>query len=113
MTFDLSPGSTRSGGGRTLTVPQKARFIVLQLNLERPSVHSEYSASLETADGNPVWRKASFGSRQVVTELERVGLPPIPAKDLPPGDYVLFLSGKISGGGFEPVANYSFRLTRK
>lgn len=113
MTFDLSPGSTRSGGGTNLPVPQKTRFIVLQLNLERPSVHNEYSASLETADGNPVWRKASFGSRPNATELERVGLPPIPARDLPPGDYVLFLSGKISGGDFEPVASYSFRITRK
>jgi anti-sigma factor RsiW len=110
IAYTLSPGSVRGGSGTTLAVPQKARSIVLRLNFERPSVHNEYSAVIETADGNAVWRNDSFGSRSNVTGIS---LPSIPASTLPPGDYVLVLSGKGSDGGFEPVANYSFRISRK
>jgi hypothetical protein len=42
-----------------------------------------------------------------------VSLPSIPVTALPPGDYVLLLSGKQADGSFEPVANYSFRISRK
>ena len=113
IAFNLVPLSVRGSSGTVLAVPRKATSVVLQLGLERASLHNEYRAAIETVDGRPVWSKVSFGSRQVGTELNGVNLPPIPARALPPGDYVLLLSGKISGGDFEPVANYSFRIARK
>lgn len=113
ITFAISTGSVRGGGGKRLPVPQSVRTIVLRLGFERPSLHQEYRAAIETADGSPVWRNDSFGSRSNATELNRISLPAIPANSLPPGDYVLLLSGKRSDGTFEPVANYSFRITRK
>lgn len=111
--FDISPGSIRGGGGQVLPVPQRARSIVLRLSFERPSLHQEYRAAIETPDGSPVWRNDSFGSRSNVTESNGISLPAIPAGTLPPGDYILLLSGRRSDGSFEPVANYSFRISRK
>ncbi len=113
LAFALSPGSIRGGGGKKLAVPQNVRSIVLRLSFERPSLHQEYRAAIETPDGTSVWRNDSFGSRSNATELSRITLPMIPASALPPGDYVLLLSGKRSDGNFEPVANYSFRISRK
>ncbi len=113
IAFALSPGSVRGGGGKILSVPQKTRSIVLRLSFERPSSHQEYRAAIETPDGSPIWRNDSFGSRPKVTELTGINLPSIPSSALPPGDYVLLLSGKRSDGNFEPLANYSFRISRK
>jgi len=110
IAFNISPGSVRGSGGTRLAVPRSAKFIRLTLSFERPSSHQEYRAAIETADGNTVWRNDSFGSR---SGLDRVSLPSIPASALPPGDYVLLLSGKQADGNFAPVANYSFRISRK
>jgi hypothetical protein len=110
IAFNISPGSVRGSGGTNLAVPSNAKSIRLTLNFERPSSHQEYRAAVETADGKTVWRKDSFTSRP---NADRVSLPLIPVTALPPGDYVLLLSGKQADGSFEPVANYSFRISRK
>lgn len=110
LAFNISPGSVRGSGGTNLAVPSSAKSIRLTLNFERPSSHQEYRAAIETADGKTVWRKDSFGSR---ANADRVSLPLIPVTALPPGDYVLLLSGKQAAGNFETVANYSFRISRK
>jgi hypothetical protein len=113
VAFNLRPGSVRGGDGTTLAVPQKANSIVLRLSFERPSLHQVYRAAIETPEGKTVWRNDSFGFRESVTALDQVSLPAIPASALPPGDYVLFLTGKRPDGNFEPLANYSFRISRK
>jgi len=113
IAFNISPGSVRGGGGTKLAVPRSAKFIRLTLSFQRPSSHQEYRAAIETADGNTVWRNDSFGSRSNATASDRVSLPSIPVSAIPPGDYVLLLSGKQADGNFEPVANYSFRISRK
>jgi len=112
IAFDISPGNVRGSGSTNLTVPSSVKFIRLTL-FDRPLMHQEYSAAIETADGKTVWRKKSFSFRPNVTPLDRVSLPSIPVSALPPGDYVLLLSGKQAKGNFEPVANYSFRISRK
>lgn len=113
LAFALSPGGVRGPGGTILPVPQRTRSITLRLSFERPSSHQTYRAAIETADGNSVWRNDSFGSRSNATELRGINLPSIPASALPPGDYILLLSGKRPDGTFEPVANYSFSISRK
>ena len=113
IAFNISAGSVRGSGGTKLAVPRSAKFIRLTLSFERPSSHQEYRAAIETADGNPVWRNDSFGSRSNATASDRIILPTIPVSALPPGDYVLLLSGKQADGNFESVANYSFRISRK
>ena len=114
IAFNISPGSVRgSGGGTKLAVPRTAKFIRLTLNFQSPSSHQGYRAAIETPDGNSVWRNDSIAFRQNVTALDRVNLPAIPVSALPPGNYILLLSGKQADGNFEPVANYSFTITRK
>ena len=113
LAFNISPGSVRGSGGTNLAVPSSAKSVRLTLNFERPSSHQEYRAAIETADGKTVWRKDSFGSHPNAAALDRVSLPLIPVAALPPGDYVLLLSGKQADGNFETVANYSFRISRK
>ena len=110
--FDLSPGSVRAGGGNTLRVSATARFIVLRLTLDTTPSHETYSASIETPGGQTVWRRDEFNpfsKQSVVTGSERVE---VPAKDLPAGDYILFLTGKRPDGTFERVAEYSFRVLK-
>lgn len=113
LAFVLIPGGVRGDGGQKLAVRQKVRSIDILLIFERPSTHQEYRAAIETPDGTAVWRNNSFGSRSNTTELNRINLPSIPTSALPSGDYILLLSGKLPDGTFEPVANYSFRISRK
>jgi hypothetical protein len=110
LSFVLSAGLVRGGGAKTLSVPTNATSIVLNLNLESDRANSTYRAVIETAGGRQIWRASqvkSSRSGRVIT------LPAIPAKNLPPGDYVLLLSGVLSTGSVENVADYSFRVLRE
>jgi hypothetical protein len=68
---------------------------------------------IESAGGRQVWRADSVRPRRSNDAGGAIDLPTIPARDLPPGDYVLLLSGGRPDGGFEGVADYSFRIVRK
>ena len=112
LSFVLTPGLVRGGGARTLTVPDGASSVALRLNVEAVTFQS-YRASIETADGRQVWRADSVKPRHVKGAVMSVNLPAIPARSLPPGDYVLLLSGVRPDGGVEGVADYSFRVVRR
>lgn len=109
VSFVLSPGLVRGGGAATLRVPRVASSIALRLNVEDESYES-YRAVIETADGRRVWGADFNRPRRAAGS---VALPAVPARDLPPGDYVLLLSGKRQGGEFEGVADYSFRVSKE
>lgn len=102
--FTLTPGLTRGGGSQTLDVPAGRTMLGLRLNVGSSS-HESYSAVIETAGGREVWRadRLKAGAATLV-------LPPVSARTLPPGDYVVLLSGRRADGGLEPVAEYSFRI---
>ena len=112
ISFVLTPGLVRGGGARTLPVPRSASAVVLRLNVEA-GAYLSYRAVIETADGRQVWRAPSVKLRQPASSGGAINLPAVPARDLPAGDYVLLLSGERSDGGFEGVAEYSFRVVRK
>lgn len=113
VSFDLTPGLVRGGGAHPLLVPDKTTFILFQLNLEADSSHDNYSAVIETADGRPVWRADSVKPRRPTRQGGVIELPAVPVRDLPPGDYILSLSGRRPDGGLIGVADYSFRIVRK
>lgn len=113
VSYDLKPGLVRGGGGNTLTLPGKATYVLLQLNLDTDPSHENYRAVIETAEGRQVWRADSVKPRRAADAVTVIELPAVPATDLPPSDYVLLLSGKKQGGGFEGVADYSFKVVRK
>jgi hypothetical protein len=111
IAFSLTPGLVRSGGGRTLNVPPGESLIKLRLKIESDGpTYTSYRAVIETAEGREVWRADSITAP---TAAGTLNLPAIHGKDLPPGDYVLLLSGKRPDGGFEGVADYSFKVVRK
>ncbi|HYG81906.1 MAG TPA: hypothetical protein VD861_16020, partial [Pyrinomonadaceae bacterium] len=113
VSYDLKPGLVRGGGANTLTVPDKATFVLLQLNLDTDSSHENYRAVIETAEGSQVWRADSVKPRRTADAGTVIELPAVPARELPPNDYVLLLSGKNPDGNFEGVADYSFKVVRK
>ena len=109
--FSLTAGSTRGGLGNELKLRPKVKFISLRLNLETEASYPEYRASFETAEGRTVKSVNSVKPSQA--NAASIVLPGIRAVDLPPGDYILSLSGKRADGTFENVAHYSFRIARK
>jgi anti-sigma factor RsiW len=113
VSFDLTPGLVRGGGANALAVPARATFILLQLNLETDSAHENYRAVIETVEGRPVWRADSIKPRLQANARGPIELPAVPARNLSPGNYVLLLTGELSDGNFEGVADYSFKIVRK
>jgi hypothetical protein len=139
--FVLTPGLVRGGGATMIHVPRNASSIALWLKVEADTYQS-YRAVIEAADGRRVW-SANVDKPRRVPDFKRplprpgddtadlpppfiilepghqsdkrgtIALPSLRARDLPPGDYILLLSGKHSDGTFEGVADYSFRVVRK
>lgn len=112
ITFVLTPGLVRGGEAKTLIVPRGTSALMLRLNSEAGSYNS-YRAVIETVDGRQVWSAASIKMRRPSGREGAISLPALPAKVLRAGDYVLRLSGERPDGGFEGVADYSFRVVRK
>ena len=112
LSFVLTPGLVRGGGAKALAVPDGTASVALRLNVEAGTFQN-YRAVIETADGRQVWRADSLKPRRANGAASSVNLPAIPARTLPPGDYVLLLSGVRPDGGVEGVADYSFRVVRR
>ncbi|HEX7313011.1 MAG TPA: hypothetical protein VF297_03775 [Pyrinomonadaceae bacterium] len=112
LAFVLTPGLVRGGGARTLAVPAGTSSVALRLNVEAGTYQS-YRAVIESADGQPIWRADSLKPRRSNNTGASINLPSIPARVLPPGDYVLLLSGLRPDGGSEGVADYSFKVVRR
>ncbi|HYO64225.1 MAG TPA: hypothetical protein VER08_11385 [Pyrinomonadaceae bacterium] len=113
VSFELTPGQVRGGGGgNTLAVSAGAKSVLLNLNVETLA-HENYRAVIETADGREVWRGDALQPDRAAGARNVVRLLAVPARSLPPGDYVLLLSGRRADGRFEGVSDYSFRVVRK
>jgi hypothetical protein len=112
VSFDLAPGTTRGGGGNVFPVPGNATRISLRLGFDTEAGHENYRAVIETADGRFVRQINSLRPGRN-TPGERAVSVEVPAKDLRPGVYTLFLSGASSNGVFNSVASYSFQIVRK
>jgi hypothetical protein len=108
VSYDLSPGSVRSGGGTTLSIPADKAFVVLRLATDGHSLYDSYVARIETADGRTVLVTPSFKP----SKLEFVELPPISASKLPAGQYVLFLQRMMLNNTSTRVAEYTFRVSK-
>lgn len=114
ISFVLTPGLVRGGGGdaATLQVPRGASSIALRLNVEMDT-YASYRAVIETPGGLHVWSANLIKPRRPTGTHGTIALPALPTRDLPPGDYILLLSGKRPDGEFEGVADYSFRVSKK
>ncbi len=105
-TLSLRPGLTRGGGSGAATVALPPGASVLELRLDAPAAVA-YRATLESAEGRPLWRgegaAASAGGAAAELVLR------LPARDLPPGDYVLALD-PAAGAPAAAAAEYFFRV---
>jgi hypothetical protein len=109
--FFLTPGLVRDGDGmKRLPLAPGVSQVRLQLKLQRPVSYQSYRAVLQTLAGVELWsrnlaRAGSIASGQTVAVS-------LPAKRLPPGDYLLALKGRTSGGEVEEIDEYYFSVVQ-
>ena len=103
--FLLAPGLVRGGGGMQMLRAGEAESVRLQLLLEEAG-YPRYAASIETPEGRAVFSRANL--TPVPLKDARVVVLTVPVSALPPGDYIVRLSG-AGADGDESVADYSFR----
>jgi hypothetical protein len=93
-----------------VAVPPGASLVRLALLLEGDAGHGRFRARVETAEGRRVWDATELAPRR--TRRGRAVTLLVPADRLPPGAYVLFLSGVTAGGGSDAVAEYAWQVGR-
>jgi anti-sigma-K factor RskA len=109
VTVLLTPGGlTRDGGDvQQVLVPAGADAVRLRLSLAADDFPS-YRATLLDAEGATVF--TAEGLRPEPSEGGRVVAVSVPARDVPPGDYRLRLTGVRAGGDSESAGGYRFRV---
>ena len=111
LAFTLTPGMVRETGElKRVSVPQHAGPAQVTLNV-RTGEYTQYSAALQTAEGQVLWTKK--GLRVRATNNGPVIRLSLPAGLLKGGDYQLKLSGLTAQGMLEDVDMYPFRILSK
>lgn len=106
----LVPGSLRDpDAGAVLVLPAGAEGARIQMVYDGQG-YPAYRAAIRTPEGREVWSQEDLaptepGARSVVIA--------VPARALPPGDYILTLSAGAGGARREDIADYSFRVARR
>ncbi len=103
LTANLLRGSSAP---QPLTIPRAAKQIALRMRMETQD-YAAYQAQLRTVEGADVWRRQNIKATGL-----RVALT-VPAAQLPPGDYILTLSGISAAGAVEDGNRYFFRVRGK
>lgn len=108
-TFTLAAGLLRAGGTLPrIAVPTDAAVVRLRLELPGDE-YPRYRVSLRDADGNEIWSMSKLRAERERDETAVTLV--VPSELLPRGDYQLKLSGVRPGGGAEPLAMYSLRVS--
>jgi anti-sigma factor RsiW len=109
LSFILAPGLVRDADGpKRLLIPASVNSLRLQLDLKRPGDYRSYRAALQTLDGTELWSQNLSRARS--TASGRAVIVTLPARLLPPGDYVIALKGRTGGGEIEEVDDYYFSV---
>jgi len=107
VTVLLTPGGTRESEAATPLVLRPApQFVRVELVLEDDRYDS-YAAELQDVEGRVLWKEQSLRARTAASG--RTVAVSVPAKLLPPGDYIVVLQG-IRGGKASEINNYSFNV---
>lgn len=110
-TFTLVAGLLRAGGTLPrIAVPNDAAVVRLRLELPGDE-YPRYRASLRDADGNEIWTVSMLRAERESGETSVTLV--VPTEVLPRGDYQVKVSGVRPGGGAEPLATYSLRVSRR
>jgi hypothetical protein len=112
LSFVLTPGLQRSGGGMNrLVIPQSMRSLQIKLNFETSDEYTTYAVMIKTAEANEVWRQNNL--QAISTKSGRVVVLTLPARILPKGEYVVSLSGITASGDAESIEDYTFSVVRE
>jgi hypothetical protein len=107
----LFSNSVRGPSQRALLiVPSTASTVRLKLVLESDD-YASYQATIKSPSSDnvltrPGLKTSRSGQSRIIT-LE------FPSRNLSPGEYLVSVSGRASSGTYEPVADYSLRLSKK
>jgi hypothetical protein len=98
--FLLLPGLVRDADGiKRLAIPRGAQEVALQFEVKAKGDFQSYRAELQNLDGTTLWSgKASQPSVS------------IPARILPPGDYVVLLKGVSASGQASDAGEFYFQV---
>jgi hypothetical protein len=101
--FFVTPGSLRSSGTRSVSIPEGSHAVEIQLALPEGTRFSRYAAQLETSAGERRWlAEGSAKGDAFVLLLSR--------DVLPPGSYATVLYGILDGDRRELVDYYYFEI---
>ena len=92
----------------TLKVPSDAALVRLTLPMNSEPAYQSYRVVVQSPEGRSYW--AGTGAWPAATAKTMTVT--IPAASLPPGDYILSLTGVRRDGQREPAADFSFRVQR-
>jgi hypothetical protein len=107
VTVLLTPGGTReSEAAPPLVLRPAPQFVRVELVLEDDRYDS-YAAELQDVEGRVLWKEKSLRARTAPSG--RTVAASVPAKLLPPGDYVVVLKG-IRRGEASEINNYTFTV---
>ena len=107
VTVLLAPGGTREDAAAPPLVLRPApQRVQVELILENDQYDS-YAAEIQDVDGRVLWKEKSL--RAKAASARRTVAVSVPAKLLPPGDYVVVLKG-IRGGSASEINNYTFTV---
>ena len=110
IAMSLFAGGTRSqGAGSALRIPAETKNVQLSLIL-RESDYPSYKATLRSADGGTLLTTGALHARKSRTGAGLVFL--VPSHRLPPGDYLVSLTGLTRDGKVESVNDYQFRVIK-
>jgi len=106
----LTPGATRGEGAtQKVNLPADASAADLHLQVPAGGNYQSYQAVLYTVDGSEIFRSNGLNPQ---ADAEMV-IMRVPSRALSVGDYYVALSGRNAAGNYDPLARYSFRVTRQ
>jgi hypothetical protein len=109
VSFLLSGVLVRGGGEpQTLAVPGDAALVRLTLPITPGSGYASYRAVVQSPEGKSYWAGTGAWPAATAKTLTVTA----PAASLPPGDYILSLTGVRPDGQREPAADFSFRVKK-
>ncbi|SRR5712692_2493867 len=107
VTVLLTPGGTRENeAAKPLVLRPAPQFVRVELVLEDDRYDS-YAAELQDVEGRVLWKEQSL--RATTAPSGRTVALSVPAKLLPPGDYIVVLKG-IHRGEASEINNYTFTV---
>lgn len=104
----LFPGLIRGDGGQGLRISPGLSRAQLRIVLENGD-HPRYEVVVKRVEGAEVFRQEGLKARKARSGSSLIVQ--IPAAHLPPGDYLVAVSGAITSASYEHIRNYSFRVT--